>query len=188
MSSCLPIIGLCGAIGSGKSSAADGLVEGLGYQRLSFAKALKESVAMMFPWIPRCHFFGTQAEKAAPLWLDIEGEITWTGRKLLETIGQYLRDIMPDIWIMAAMEKMERHPGQLWVAHDVRFHNEAAAIRDRGGVVWEVVRNGGEPAEHSPHISDNTYQQLRKDGTLTARDGDVEGLKRVACKLARRSN
>jgi len=44
------IIGICGLIGSGKGTVADILVEEHGYQKLSFADALKDGVAAMFNW------------------------------------------------------------------------------------------------------------------------------------------
>lgn len=183
MSDLPPIIGICGAIGAGKDTAADGL-KSLGYQRLSFASALKEAVATMFPWVPRCHFFGTQAEKAEVLFYTSYGG-RWTGRKLLHIVGtDYMRAIMPDIWVRAAMEQVDRHPKKLWVVSDVRFPNEAQAIRERGGVVWEVIREGGNQ-EVSHHVSDNAYLQLPKDATLRASSGDVTGLQRAAILLAK---
>ena len=44
------IVGICGLIGSGKGTAADYLVNELGYTKLSFADKLKDAVATMFSW------------------------------------------------------------------------------------------------------------------------------------------
>lgn len=179
-----PIIGLCGDIGSGKDTAAEGLEQGLGYMRLSFAEKLKESVATMFPFIPRCHFFGTQEEKAQLLFVGDDGT-EWTGRRLLEDVGQHMRGIMADIWVRAAIYQVKMNPLiEWWVVSDVRHPNEFEAIRRHGGVVWEVVRVGGAEAEQSDHVSDNAWRAERKDATLRVKSGDVRGLREAACRLA----
>jgi hypothetical protein len=170
------IVGLCGAIGAGKDSVADVLARDLGYKELAFATALKEAVATMFPWVPRCHFFGTQEEKAQTLF---QGTQRWTGRKLLEYFGTDCgRAILQDIWVRAAMEQIDRRPDKLWVVSDVRFPNEAQAIRDRGGIIWEVVKTGG-VTEHTGHVSDMAWKEIRKDAYVVARAGDMEGLRRA---------
>jgi len=180
---CPPIIGLCGDIGAGKDSAAAGLVEELGYARAAFANQLKETVAKAFPWIPPCHFFGTQEEKAMVLFVS-EGQ-AWTGRKLLEVIGQHFRDLFPGVWVRAAMEHIDRSQESLnWAITDVRHPNEFEAIRKRGGVVWEVVKVGGPPAERTGHISDQAWRTVPRDATLVAEFGDLEGLKEAAVALA----
>lgn len=178
---------MCGNIGSGKDTVAEGLNHELGYVRLSLALALKEAVHMMFPWVPRCHFFGTQAEKSQLLFVNHEG-VEWTGRKLLEVIGDKLRSILSDIWIRAVMEHIDRHPSLAtrWVISDVRYPNEFEAIRERDGVVWEVVRTGGPPTERSSHTSDNAWRDVRKDAVLEMPWGHVSDLQRAACELAKR--
>ena len=185
MSKLPPIIGLCGGIGAGKDTVAASLVNELDYAQLSFARALKEAVATMFPWVPRCHFFGTQEEKAQTLFLNCTTGEPWTGRRLLEVVGtDHMRTIMPDIWVQAAMEQVDRNPSTLWVVSDVRFPNEAEAIRQRGGVIWEVIRDSG-PQETTGHSSDSAWREMPKHAVLIARSGDVAGLQRQARQCAR---
>jgi hypothetical protein len=179
------IIGLCGDIGSGKDTVAYALQKHLGYEPISFAFALKDAVSSMFPWVPSRHFFGTQEEKAELLFVGgVDQE--WTGRKLLEEVGQHMRGIMPDIWIKAAMEQVDRNLAYPWVVTDVRHVNEIQAIRSRRGVIWQVVRTGGAPAERTGHVSDEAWRIATKDAILQARSGDVAGLQAAAVEQAQR--
>jgi hypothetical protein len=59
-------------------------------------------------------------------------------RELLQSLGTEWGRAMvaDDIWIRLALQRA----GQRTVISDVRFDNEAAAIRATGGVVWRVVR------------------------------------------------
>lgn len=44
------ILAICGFIGSGKDTVADYLVEQHGFQQVSFAQSLKDSVSAVFGW------------------------------------------------------------------------------------------------------------------------------------------
>ncbi len=179
---CPPIIGICGDIGSGKDSAAAALEERLGYVRMGFADGLKEWVADAFPWVPRCHLFGTQAEKSQTLY--VADGIHWTGRKLLEHLGEAARQAYPDVWISQVMTRIDSSDPWRWVIPDVRHPNEFQAIWDRNGVVWEVVKVGGPVVEKSTHVSDNAWRRISKDATLTVHYGELEVLGALAMSLA----
>jgi hypothetical protein len=60
--------------------------------------------------------------------------------------------IHPEIWVMATMQRADVAAGDICIT-DVRFPNEAEAIKARGGLVWRVVRPcvgvlSGEAAAH----------------------------------------
>jgi hypothetical protein len=71
------------------------------------------------------------------------------GRALLQTIGQAARDYDPDIWFDLWLEaarwraRVDGLPRLVVIADDIRHDNEAAAILGMGGVVVEVIRQGG---------------------------------------------
>ncbi len=51
-----------------------------------------------------------------------------------------------------------------WIITDVRFINEAQAIRDRGGLVWEVIRPG--VTCNDSHMSENSMKDWVYDFTI----------------------
>ena len=75
-----------------------------------------------------------------------------TGRKLLQDMGTYYRNPNVGTWVNLLLRTIElthkRHPGYLtYVISDVRYDNEAAAVRAQGGAVWEIVRPGLDTTE-----------------------------------------
>lgn len=110
----LPNIAFTGKAGSGKSTAANALVDGRGYTRVSFAQPLKDI--------------------AAQLW----GEGARTDRGLLQAFGQKLREIDPDVWANAARRVIEEQEGPV-VVDDLRFPNEYHMLKELGFVVVRVT-------------------------------------------------
>ena len=130
------LIGMCGAAGSGKDTIADIL----GFDRVAFADPLYEMVSIVTGLPPE-----EMRDRETK-----ESEIGWLGqspRQLLQTLGtEWGRGMVSEsIWVDTAMRRVARllAAGRSVVVTDVRFDNEAAAIKAAGGVVWQVVRGGG---------------------------------------------
>jgi len=143
----MKIIGLTGPARSGKDTAAETLVN-KGWRQYRFADPLKKSVQAMFGLTER-HTDGDLKESPID-WLD-----GVTPRQIMQTLGtEWGRDcIHPDLWLRVADRALERtadhgHPGI--VISDVRFDNEAAFVRDRGGSVVHIRReSAGSVNAHS---------------------------------------
>lgn len=181
-----PIVGLCGDIGCGKSTVSKFLQGDYQYVAMSFAAKLKDVAQDVFGLEPR-HVHGTQADKAEPLaHVRDRGGNPRTPRYILEYLGtEGFRHVDPDVWVNYAMRDVDRRwmfcSGLRFVFEDVRFPNEFAAIRERGGVVWEVVRVGGpEQGGRTGHESDDAWRYVRKDDMLVARHGELDALKCAA--------
>lgn len=143
------IIGLSGYARSGKDTAAHALV-GHGYNRVAFADKLREFLLRLNPIVDTYSQFRVS---------DVIEQYGWDGykesgygaeiRELLQRLGTECgRELISDtIWIDAALNGTK---GRDIVVTDVRFPNEAQAIKDRGGYVIRVVRPGVGPANSHP--------------------------------------
>lgn len=158
------IIGLCGAAGSGKNTVGE-LICGLSdATQIAFADPIYDAVSAI-TGLSR----GQLSDRTIK-----EEPIDWLGRsprELLQTLGtEWGRDsVHKEIWVRRAMRRAEA-AGGLVVITDVRFDNEAQAIHDAGGEVWEVRRRGaGIPGNHASEagVSDHLIDlRIDNHGTI----------------------
>lgn len=127
------LIGLCGVAGSGKGEVAARLARRHGFMEMAFADPLYEAVSAIVgkpvAWLK------DRANK--------EEVIPWLGkspRELLQLMGTEFgrKMIHPEIWIRSAVERIDSSRPVVFT--DVRFDNEAQAIQEAGGVIFEVIR------------------------------------------------
>jgi hypothetical protein len=142
------IIGLAGAKQSGKTLLANLLADRYGLQHFSFAAPIREFVASLLG--------GTldqlEVEKEVPIaWLN-----GVTPRHMMQTLGTEWgrRMIDQDIWLRLCMRKAVAS-GRC-VVSDVRFPNEAKAIRELGGSVIRLNRWSQRPEDR--HISERPLE------------------------------
>ena len=163
----MTLIGLYGAPGAGKDTAAGRLVITHGFRAISFAKPLYEAVAA----ITGLTVLELQDRR------NKETPIDWIGkspRELLQLLGtEFGRNMIhPDIWVRRAM----RDAGEKCVVTDVRFDNEAEAIREAGGFVFEITRPGeamiaaGAAAYSSEACIDRSHINATIENNGTVRD------------------
>lgn len=167
------LVGLVGGIGSGKSSIALDFEKRFGFVRISFADALKLSVydTLAPLGIQRRRFFGTQADKAEPI-PQLGGV---TGRQLLELVGtEGYRAAYANIWTDIAM--VTPISGLYRVFDDVRFPNEAEAIRARNGVIIKAICVGNPNSVRTGHESDEAWEAIDPDYVLMGRFGELDQL------------
>ncbi|MGH7744833.1 MAG: hypothetical protein ACREQ5_08475, partial [Candidatus Dormibacteria bacterium] len=138
------LIGICGFSGSGKGSA--GLIlEQNGFIQESFAKPLKDVVAMIFNW-PRVLLEGDTVEgrewreQTDSWWSHALNRPNFTPRLALQLMGTEAgREVYGhNLWTSALINRLE--PDKDYVVTDVRFVNEIKAIQKAGGHVLHVVR------------------------------------------------
>jgi len=132
MASLPKLIGIGYRARAGKDTVGDILEQSFGYERYSFAHILKEVCYMLAGSLES----GDEFKETVQL-------CGLTGRQLLIAVGKALREhVSPNVWIDAV-----NLPGALTaydrvVITDVRFPNEAAKIKELGGILIEVRRPG----------------------------------------------
>ncbi|TIN83075.1 deoxynucleotide monophosphate kinase [Mesorhizobium sp.] len=157
------VVALSGAAGSGKSTAAQYLVERHGYTRVRFAGPLKAAMAAL--GLSERHIEGDLKEEPCDL---LCGK---TPRYAMQTIGtQWGRDIIGEdfwigLWRNAANTVIEA--GGRVVVDDCRFPNEAAAVRRMGGDIYRLAGRGGIAGGHESERMDFTADvHIDNSGTV----------------------
>jgi dephospho-CoA kinase len=108
--SILPHIAFIGRAGAGKTTAAELLVKGFGYERLSFAAPLKVACG------------------------------TTTDRSLLQAVGAGVRDLHEDFWVNLLIDELyNRNNHAKFVIDDCRYPNEAARLALEGFVIVRIA-------------------------------------------------
>jgi hypothetical protein len=168
------VVGIAGYARSGKDTIADYLVENEGYTKISFSTPMKEAMYRLNPRITVNEIQNT----ALRIGVDVYG---WEGLKerspdirgLLQRFGTEVGREMfgEDFWVNYALDSIP--DGGKAVIADVRYPNEADAIRALGGKVFRVERDGVGPA--NAHASENALDRYEFDGTLY-NQGTVRGL------------
>lgn len=151
------LIGIVAPAGSGKTVVAKHLEELHGFSRMRFAHQLK---AMLKAGLGLTDAQLDGEEKMRPL-PEFGG---CTPRHLMQTLGTDWgrRMVHSDIWTNAWRRTAAQLHGPI-VVDDVRFPNEAAAIRAEGGVLWRIVRPGQPVGEHA---SERMMREIACDETL----------------------
>jgi hypothetical protein len=144
------IIGLTGRAGAGKSTVAEYLSREYGFERCSFAAPLYESAAALLG----CTVDDLKRWKNDPKMgiAIVGGPTAMTIRQFLQRYGtEAHRDIFgEDFW--SERPWINWTLDSRWVFDDVRFDNEAKAVREHGGVIVRIDRSDarlfGEAATH----------------------------------------
>jgi hypothetical protein len=149
------IIGLCGAIGAGKSTVAKLLVSQHGRTLLPLAGPLK--TMLMSLGLTYDQVYGSQKSVPSDL---LCGK---TPREAMQTLGtEWGRNhVGHELWTKAWLAQVSARPNDLIVVDDVRFANEFAMIRDLGGVIVDVWRDVG-PTDLS-HASERDRLSISPD-------------------------
>lgn len=151
----MTVVGLTGLAGAGKSTVAKYLVETYDYNLVSFAGPLKKMMRTLDPYIGLEYVRWYQFWKRPKmlrlsdlLAIMSEAEIKTSRygaeyRRLLQSLGtDCIRAVDPDFWVNAAVAQVA-DPHKNFVFDDVRFPNEAKAIKEMNpDGLWNVNRLG----------------------------------------------
>ena len=174
------IIGLCGKKGSGKSTAAKYLTEKYGTSRVNFKDALVTEIKKNFNPMLLAVIDLLERE-------DYDGNCALTIDQLFDKKPPVIRTLMQcygtevrradnenywkNKWIVSTMEK-----GGRIVCDDVRFLNEADAVKNVGGFIIKIEREG--LVSNDSHKSETEMDHINYDYVITVPDGDIDTLHR----------
>lgn len=143
----MPLLGLTGYKKSGKDTVCDAIMQAhkkYSCVRIGFADALKQDI---------CKMTGCTMQ-------DIDAQKTLF-RPLMQTYGSLMRDYRhKDYWVERAWKYFNSLPDciHLVIIPDVRFLNEAKAIRDCGGKIFRIVRENNTDTHESEVEQDKIEQ------------------------------
>jgi hypothetical protein len=161
------LIGFAGAAGAGKDSAAKALMLN-GAERRAFADPIRRLLYALNPYVDDCacrlvdlvHDEGWESAKRS----------TPEVRRMLQELGSEVRKTAnPNYWIDLTLTDLPAFA----VITDVRFSNEAEAIRALGGIIVQINRPGFEPL-----LEHESETPLRPDlvDVIICNDGSVKQL------------
>lgn len=179
------IIGLMGYAQVGKDTVGRMLVD-QGFGRLAFADTLREVLYALNP-------LGFEDERAyAHPVRDTVDHYGWDEAKVRTGLGEYgiraylqrlgteagRKVLGENIWVDTTMNQIK--PGERVVITDVRFPNEAKAIKDAGGELWRVIRPRYGPV--NGHESETALDDFPSDiGIFNG--GSLDALRRAVDDL-----
>ena len=158
------LVGITGRAGSGKSTAAQVLIDA-GWVRIKFADPLKDMLRAI--GLDDRHIEGHLKEVPCDL---LVGQ---TPRWAMQTLGTAWgrQCIAQDFWVRLARRRiaLAMAAGLNVVVDDVRFENEAQVIRELGGMVLGLSRGDGAGLHVSEagvvpdieHVNGGTVAELR---------------------------
>jgi len=150
------IIGLSGYSRSGKDTLADRFEQRHGFYKISLADPIRQA---LYSLDPNIDYQGYRVNLKQIV--DAEGwealkEHSFEYRPLIQRMGMTARQLWgEDFWVERLFEwEIAGHI----IVPDVRFRNEADAIRERGGKIWRIERPGVSPTNgHLSEVSMDGY-------------------------------
>lgn len=180
------IVALSGYARSGKDTAAQALLDA-GWKRLSFADKMREAALALDPIVEVIDTDYTLEEPEPllpPLPVRLSTHVSnlgWTRAKQVPEVRRFLQRLGTEMgrnlfgenfWVDIALKDAPK--GNL-VVTDLRYPNEADAIRQQGGMVIRVERSGVGPV--NDHPTEHSLDDYRFDYTLL-NNWDIDSLQR----------
>ena len=158
------IIGLSGYAQSGKDTVAGMLIGLYGYDNRAFASKIKDLLIEINPNLN--NYFDLKGAVDAVSW--DQAKLSAEVRRLLQDLGVGARKIFgEDFWVSQTLNGIK--PEDKIVVTDVRYPNEAQAIKDLGGIIWRIQRPGVLPV--NDHPSESALDDWKYDKVLVNNSG-----------------
>lgn len=165
------LIGLLGYKQSGKSTAANYLVEAHDFVEYSWAWPLKEVIGRHLFHLDDEILYGDspKREEVIPKW-------GMSGRKILQVVGTDLfrNNFDPDFWVKCGEDQIlgQTRLGRSVVVSDCRFPNEVDKIKQLGGTTIRIIKLG--QTNEDLHESETALDDYVADHTIVAPMGGIK--------------
>jgi len=142
------IVGLGFQARVGKGCVAEWLTSKHGFIEVAFADALKAACRTIFG-LTHSQLYGEDKDRKDAFWDD-------TPRNILQLVGtECLRKgYRDDVWVKALGRVILAEPKRDFVISDMRFHNEAIAIKGWGGSLVRIIRPDAPQIATARHASE----------------------------------
>lgn len=114
-----------------------------------FAHSLKEGIGRKVFGLSDAQLYGELKEVVDPFWGETPGVLLQKGGT--ECMRRGYGD---SIWVRTLLRRLLEQPERAVLIGDVRFPNEAEAIKSWGGILVKVNRRGLPPTSRDNHISE----------------------------------
>lgn len=137
--STIPVIGLAGPAGCGKSTVGTLLAQHHAFVAIAFADPIRDALRAIFGISTQQFSDPIEKERVIP-------EIGKSPRQLMRSLGDWGRDqVSRDTWVQLTKTRAFREFQSTFYADgvvitDVRYENEARMIRENGGRIWHIHR------------------------------------------------
>ena len=174
------LIGITGRARSGKDTVADILVRDHGFAKIAFADHLKRCCRDIFGFTDE-QLWGGERDV-------VDERMVFAPRYALQRLGtEFGRSLYPNVWIDPVMRTIEslrsgwyaytpqrglhalewaRAKFRGFVVSDVRFPNEAEAIRREGGAIWKTAHGAGLRGSAGEHETEQHVDAIRTDAVV----------------------
>lgn len=177
------LIGIAGKARSGKDSLANQLVQNHSFAKYAFASKLLKILLAADPILDDK---GTRLSEAYTE-LGYEGckETYPELPRLMQQLGTegIRKHLGENTWIDAVFKDIDTC-GQNAVIADVRFPNEAQAIRNKGGIIVVMVRRFTDTTRDGSHESEALVETIRPD-VMIYNESDLGDLRQHAADINR---
>ena len=177
--------GVSGHGQSGKNTFANFLqiellAKGIECAQLAFATELKMDVQRDFG-LTFESLWGKDKEKPLECFRKTNGD-NWTAREVLQEYGNFFRKFDKNWWINKVLGKNIEN----LIITDVRYRNEAEAIKNNNGVNIKIKRKDKQSIHGESHISETNLDDDYLVDYVINNDGNLDDLKEKAKKLIKK--
>lgn len=169
------LIGLAGFISVGKDSVAKALATSYAFQPHSLADPIRRLAEKIDPVVGWRNIECGMSLRFEPIrYTEVLSDVGGYRRakdevpevrRFLQQLGTRVREELgEDVWVDALFRLIAANGESRVVIPDVRFDNEVDAIRDKGGEVWLVTREGY--GRTSDHVTEELPETLVPDYTI----------------------